>query len=135
MPGSYSLKANFSGDSLYTGSSTGARLTIVNSAGKVTGDVTLSDGTPVTFEVNGNGTNQRGSLTAGSFVATSVSALGIAGDTAWFADAAADGTPFVAKVSDAGEPGAGRDAVTLWIGGVLQPGSGLISAGNLQLHT
>jgi hypothetical protein len=135
MPGSYAVKASFSGDSLYTASSTGGRVTVVNSAGKLTGDVTLSDGTPVTFQVSGDGTTQRGSLTAGSFVATSVSALGIAGNTAWFAGAAADGTPFDAKVSDAGQPGAGRDSVSLWIGGVLQPASGVIAAGNLQVHS
>jgi hypothetical protein len=134
MPGSYAVKASFSGDSLYTASSTGGRLTVVNSAGKVNGDVTLSDGTPVAFAVSGDGTTERGSFSAGSFVATSVAALGIAGDTAWFAGAAADGTPFVAKVTDAGEPGAGRDVVTLWIGGVLQPASGTIATGNVQLH-
>jgi hypothetical protein len=135
MPGSYSVKTTFSADSLYTGSSRGARLTVVNSAGKVTGDVTLSDGTPVTFAVSGDGTTERGSLTAGSFVAASVSALGIAGDTAWFAGAAADGTTFIAEVSDKGEPGAGRDTVSLWIGGMQQPASGVIASGNLQVHS
>lgn len=135
LPGSYPVKASFSGDSLYTGSSTGARLTVVDSVGKVTGDVTLRDGTAVTFDAGSDGTTTRGSFNAGSFVAASLSAFGVTGDTAWLAGATADGARFVAKVRDAGEPGAGHDEVTLWIDGVLQPASGVIATGNVQLHT
>ena len=62
-----------------------------------------------------------------------VDRLDLLGDP--LAGAADDGTPFVAKVRDAGEPGIDRDTVTLWIDGVLQPGSGVIAAGNLQRHT
>jgi hypothetical protein len=76
----------------------------------------------------------RGSLTAGSFAAGSVTALGIADDAAWFAGTGTDGRPFVVAATDAGEPGAGLDTVRLWVAGKLQAASGVVASGNVQIH-
>ncbi|MFL5925458.1 MAG: tandem-95 repeat protein [Gaiellaceae bacterium] len=134
LPGSYALTARFSGDALYLAAAAKGRLTVVNSAGRVTGDVAAANGTPISFAVAGDGTSVRGSLTAGAFVASAVTALGIVDRTAWFAGTGTDGSPFVATVTDAGEPGASVDTVRLWIGGKLQPASGVVSTGNVQIH-
>ena len=134
LPGSYLVDAQFAGDALYGRSSASGSLTVVNSAGKGTGDATLGDGTPVTFSVSGDGTAVRGTFRAGVFSASSVAALGIVGHAAWFAGTGTDGRAFVASVDDAGEPGMGVDSIRIWIGGALQPGSGTIAAGNVQLH-
>jgi outer membrane receptor for monomeric catechols len=48
----------------------------------------------------------------------------VTGDAAWIAGAAADGTRFVASIRDAGESGAGVDAVSIWIGGAPFGGNG-----------
>jgi hypothetical protein len=56
-------------------------------------------------------------LTAGAFSASDVTVLGMAGDATWFAGTGADGRPFVAAATDAGEPGLGVDTVRLWVGG------------------
>jgi hypothetical protein len=133
LPGSYALTARFAGDGLYLPATTKGRLTVVNSAGKVTGDVTAASGTPIAFSLAGDGTTVRGSLTAGSFTAN-VSALGISGNIAWFAGTGTDGRPFVATVTDAGEPGGGIDIVRLWVGGKLQAASGVVATGNVQIH-
>jgi hypothetical protein len=53
---------------------------------------------------------------------------------AWFAGAGIDGRAYTVYVENAGEPGAAADVVRLWIDGALQPGSGTIADGNLQLH-
>jgi hypothetical protein len=100
----------------------------------VTGDVTAANGTPISFSVAGDGTSVRGSLTAGTFQASTVTALGIADRSAWFAGTGTDGRPFVATVTDAGEPGAGVDTVRLWVGGKLQTASGVVATGNVQIH-
>jgi hypothetical protein len=134
LPGTYAVDAAFAGDTLYGASSAPGSLQVVNSAGKATGSGTLSDGTPVSFSVRGDGAAVTGSFAAGAFTATSVTALGISGHAAWFAGTGTEGRPFVASVDDAAEPGAGADVVRFWIDGVLQPGSGTIAAGNVQLH-
>jgi hypothetical protein len=134
LPGTYAVDAAFAGDALYGASSASGSLTVVNSAGKVTGAATLSDGTPVSFSVRSDGTAASGTFAAGSFTAASVTALGIAGHVAWFAGIGTDGRTFVASVDDVAEPGTGADAVRIWIDGALQPGSGTIPDGNVQLH-
>ena len=134
LPGTYAIGAAFAGDTLYGASSASGSLTVVNSAGKATGSGMLSDGTPVSFSVRGDGTAVNGTFAAGPFAAASVTALGISGHAAWFAGTGTDGRPFVASVDDAAEPGAGADAVRIWIDGALQPGSGTIATGNVQLH-
>jgi hypothetical protein len=134
LPGSYALTARFPGDALYLAATAKGRLTVVNSAGKVTGDVTAANGMPISFSVAGDGTSVRGSLTAGAFQASAVTALGIADRTAWFAGTGTDGRPFVATVTDAAEPGAGVDTVRLWVGGKLQTASGVVATGNVQVH-
>jgi hypothetical protein len=134
LPGRYAVDAQFAGDKLYGPSSASGSLAVVNSAGKVTGDAALGDGTPLTFSVSGDGAAVRGAFSAGAFSASSVTALGIVGHVAWFAGTGTDGRAFVASVDDAGEPGVGVDAVRVWIDGALQPGSGTIAAGNVQLH-
>jgi hypothetical protein len=133
LPGSYPLTVRFAGDGLYLAATAKGRLTVVNSAGKVTGDVTAASGTPISFGVAGDGTSVRGWLTAGAFTAN-VTALGIFGSTAWFAGTGTDARPFVASVTDVGEPGAGVDTVRLWVGGKLQAASGVVATGNVQIH-
>ena len=76
----------------------------------------------------------KGDLTAGAFVANRLTAIGISGRAAWFAVTGDDGRQFIAYVEDKGEPVAGADVFRLWIAGELHPGSGLVAAGNLQLH-
>jgi hypothetical protein len=134
LPGTYAVAAGFAGDTLYGPSAASGSLTVVNSAGKVTGSGMLSDGTPVSFSVRGEGGAVSGTFAAGSFTAASVAALGISGQAAWFAGTGTDGRPFVAAVDDVAEPGAGADTVRIWLGGALLPGSGTIPAGNVQLH-
>jgi hypothetical protein len=134
LPGTYTVDAAFRGDALYAASSASGSLKVVNSAGKATGAATLSNGVPVSFSVRGDGAAVTGTFAAGSFTAASVTALGISGHAAWFAGTGTDGRPFVASVDDAAEPGAGADAARIWIDGALQPGSGTIAAGNVQLH-
>src|SRR5262249_40764599 len=102
LPGSYALIARFAGDGLYLPASPKGRLTVVTSAGKVTGGVPWASGTTISFAVASDGTTVHGSLTAGAFSASDVTALGIAGDTAWFAGTGTDGRPFVAAATDAG---------------------------------
>jgi hypothetical protein len=133
-PGAYAVVARFGGDDLYLPASAKGSLTVTNSVGKATGDVVLDDGTLVSFAVAGDGTTVKGSFTAGTFAATQLTAIGISGNSAWFAGTADDGRPLLAYVEDNGERGAGIDLVRLWIGGELAPGSGPIAAGNVQLH-
>jgi hypothetical protein len=109
-------------------------LTVTNSVGKATGDVVLGDGTRVAFAVAGDSATVKGTLTAGAFSSSRATAIGISGRAAWFAGTSDDGRPFVAYVEDNGEPGSGADVLRLWIGGELQAGSGVVAAGNVQLH-
>ena len=134
LPGSYALTARFVGDALYLPATAKGRLTVVNSAGRVTGDVTAANGTPMSFSIFGDGASVRGSLRAGGFSSSAVTALGIADGTAWFAGTGTDARPFLATVTDAGEPGAGVDTVRLWVGGKLQASSGVVATGNVQVH-
>jgi hypothetical protein len=134
LPGTYAVEARFGGDDLYLPTSAGGSLTVTNSAGKVTGDVVLGDGTSVSFAVAGDGTAVRGSLTAGGFTASRLAALGISAHAAWFAGTGDDGRAFVAYVEDNGEPGRGVDVFRLWLAGEAHAGSGVIAAGNVQLH-
>jgi PKD domain-containing protein len=134
LPGTYAVDARFAGDKLYSPSFASGNLSVVNSAGKVTGDATLGDGTPVSFAVSSDGAAIRGEFRAGTFSASSVTALGIAGQIAWLAGTGTDGRAFVASVDDAGEPGVGVDSIRIWIDGTLQSGSGTIASGNVQLH-
>jgi hypothetical protein len=60
LRGSYALIARFAGDGLYLPVGTKGRLTVVNSAGKVTGEVTSADGTPISFAVASDGTAVHG---------------------------------------------------------------------------
>src|SRR5919198_935239 len=134
LPGTYAVEAKFGGDDLYLATNAGGSLTVTNSAGKVTGDVVLGDGTSVSFAVAGDGTAVRGSLTAGGFTASRLAALGISAHAAWFAGTGDDGRAFVAYVEDNGEPGRGVDVFRLWLAGEAHVGSGVIAAGNVQLH-
>jgi hypothetical protein len=133
-PGTYSVEARFDGDDLYLPSTAGGSLTVTNSLGKATGDVVLADGTRVSFAVAGDGTSVKGTLAAGAFTASRVTAIGISGRAAWFAGPGDDGRPFLAYVEDNGEPGGRADVLRLWIAGELRLGSGPVAGGNLQLH-
>jgi hypothetical protein len=134
LPGTYDVHARFAEDGLYLASEAAASLTVANSVGKASGDAVLSDGTAVSFGVSHDGTTAKGTFAAGTFTASKLTALGISGRAAWFAGAGADGRAFVAYVEDNGEPGRGVDVLRLWIAGEPQAGSGVIAAGNLQLH-
>jgi PKD repeat protein len=134
LPGAYAVEARFDGDELYLPADAAGSLTVTNSVGKTTGDVALGDGTRVAFVVAGDGTAVTGSLTAGSFTASRLAALGISGRAAWFAGTGDDGRAFVAYVEDNGEPGRGVDVFRLWLAGEAHAGSGVIGAGNVQLH-
>jgi hypothetical protein len=76
----------------------------------------------------------RGSVTAGAFTASRLTALGISGRAAWIAGTADDGRTFVAYVEDNREPGRGADVFRLWIAGESHSGSGVVADGNVQLH-
>jgi hypothetical protein len=134
LPGTYDVRAAFAEDGLYLPSEASGSLTVTNSVGKANGDAVLSDGTVVSFSVADDGTTAKGTFAAGALTASKITALGISGRAAWFAGTAADGRAFVANVEDNGEPGRGADVLRLWIAGEAQPGSGVIAAGNLQLH-
>jgi hypothetical protein len=88
----------------------------------------------VSFNVSNDGARLRGTLTAGTFTANDVTAVGIAGSTAWIAGTGTDGRAFTAYLEDNAEPGAGADVFRLWVGGAQQPGSGTLAEGNVQVH-
>jgi hypothetical protein len=133
-PGTYDVRARFAEDGLYLASEAAGTLTVANSVGKVSGDAVLSDGTAVSFSVSHDGATGKGTFAAGTFTAGRLTALGISGRAAWFAGTGTDGRAFVACAEDNGEPGRGTDVLRLWIAGEPHPGSGVIAAGNLQLH-
>jgi hypothetical protein len=134
LPGTYPVEARFGGDDLYLASAASGSLTVTNSVGKATGDIVLGDGTRVAFAVTGDGGTVKGALTAGGFTSSRVTAIGISGRAAWFAGVGEAGRPFIAYVEDNREPGNGADVFRLWIGGELRAGSGVVAAGNVQLH-
>jgi Big-like domain-containing protein len=134
MPGTYDVRAQFAEDGLYLASEAAGTLTVANSVGKMSGDAVLSDGTAVSFNVSHDGTTGKGTFAAGTLTAGKLTALGISGRAAWFAGTGADGRAFLAYAEDNGEPGRGVDVLRLWIAGEPQAGSGVIAAGNLQLH-
>ena len=133
LPGTYAVEAIFGGDALYLPSSASGSLTVVNSVGKATGNVVLG-GQSVAFSVVADGATVKGSLTAGSFIASRISAFGVSGSAAWFAGTADDGRAFAAYVEDNREPGVGADVVRLWVAGDALAGSGVVTDGNVQLH-
>jgi hypothetical protein len=134
LPGTYDVHAAFAEDGLYLASEAAGSLTVTNSVGKVSGDAVLSDGTAVAFNVTHDGATARGTFAAGALTASKITALGISGRAAWLAGTVADGRAFLAYLEDNGEPGKGVDVLRLWVAGEPQPGSGVIAAGNLQLH-
>ena len=96
-----------------------------------------STGGDAEFLAASNGTTVAGAFTylrsSQRFVATTVNALAIDGNAAWFAGVGRDRRTFVAYVEDNG-PGS-RDRFRLWIGGVEQtdPG-GTLNVGNIVIR-
>ena len=142
LPGTYTVKVDFSGDSHYLASSDDeGELTITNSAGKVTaGTLRTPNRGRGGFNVQSNGgADVKGELqfqnSGINFHAHTITALSVSPDRtqAWFAGIGRTGQPFVAYVEDNGEPGR-NDIFRLWIAGVPQNGGGNLTGGNVQIH-
>lgn len=136
------MTARFLGDTAYSLSSAPAvSLKVASSVGTVTGAglVSASNGARASFSVSSSdGVTVRGSLSytgGGTTVAPSVlTPLGIApdGHSAWFAGVSVTGQQLRAYVEDRG-PGPANDRFQLWVNGVLQNGTGLLSAGEVTI--
>lgn len=141
MPGTHSVRATFSDNSLYTGSTANCVLTVVNtSAGKVTGGgMRTANNGRGGFNAQSDTTGLKGDMQFQndtiSYHAQTITALGISADKtkAWFAGTATNGTTFVAYVEDNGEPGA-TDLWKIWVAGASQNGDGQLTGGNIQIH-
>jgi hypothetical protein len=99
--------------------------------GAVAGALQTSNRHAAAFAAASDGTRVAGTLAFDSYRVTSVTALAVAGRTAWFAGVGTEGRSFLAYVEDNGR----GDVFKLWIAGVAQTTDGRLVRGDVRVMT
>jgi hypothetical protein len=137
LPGTHNVSAAVAEDALYlAGKASTTSVTVTNTPGKVTGGVSVAEGS-ATVDANSEGKTLKGRITwqgAKDSLTVDVTAIGIGADgrSAWISGT--DGTHTVlVYVEDNGEPGV-DDVLRVWVDGVSRTATGQRLTGNLQVH-
>lgn len=136
-PGPHTVTVDVPATPLYDPASGTAPVTVSQSAGKATGNVTVAEGT-ASFDVQYDGRRTKGQLTwtsGATRITAQLTALGIhpTSRVAWAAGTTGDGRRVVLYLEDNGESGVG-DVFRLELDGQPLTATGARTAGNVQVH-
>jgi hypothetical protein len=136
-PGPHTVTVEVPATPLYDPATGSAPVTVSQSAGKVTGGVTVAEGS-ATFQVQSDGVRTKGQLnwrSGATRITADLTTLGVdpTRRLAWAAGTTTDGRRVVLYLEDNGEPGVG-DVFRLELDGRSLTATGARTAGNVQIH-